>query len=642
MTTADLLEPILGNGILSTNFFNGRVLTAGDMGTEQGAARAHRALLGLAIGDGVVHGLEVSLANDPSGAGGSPGKPEATVVRVTRGFAIARTGEPVHLSADAVVRLVPAGEERRADAGLFAQCGLPSATLTNSGLYVLVVRPASGLTGKAPMVSLDGGGLATRCASAMIVEGATLRLAPLALDASSAATQSGAVAALAALVDASIAQVASATGSAKAALELQLDRQLSRLRNLAAHLCLGTDSLAAIAADPFPDALGNSPHASRGAVDAMRDGNTLDDCEVPIALLAWTRRGVEFIDWWAVRRPVVPVCVARAWVPFASGRRVAEGLASIWQFQQHIDDLMRSARPSTTLEGLIAHEWFKWLPPAGFLPILSKTDARGFTPGKFFRDVADPAPTPVGGGWLAALVRDAAILPPINLDRREVVQLYLARENSAPEAGADLRAYVAFATRDTHGPRERDLVSRGFRTLWYALAKLYRHRTLLYPDLGERPSAALQQLSLRVLAFVDAVDSAADIAQHYTTLAESRKLATPDALEALGDMRASLAGMLDGLVPPDRRVTFERLEFWNVFIESIGRTRRTAASMDETFLGAIVRLMFVRLREVGRAVTGQRLLQAATVLNTLATEIDAAVDKARKDAEVQPDEPPPT
>ena len=639
MTTAELLEPILDNGILSTNFFNGRVLTAEDMGTEQGSVRAHDALLALAIGDGVVSGLEVSAADDPSGDTSPPGRPDATLVRITRGLALARTGEPIRLSADVVVRLVPAAEEQRADAGLFARCGLPSATLTNSGLYLLVIRPASGLTGNAPMVSLTSGGLATRCAKAMIVEGAALRLAPLALDAASSQTPSGAVATLAEDVDSTIAQVASATGSARAALEQQLARQLSRLRNLAAHLCLGTDSLRAIAADPFPDARGDSPHASRGAIDAMRNGRTLEDCEVPIALLAWTRRGVEFIDLWAVRRPVIPGTVARAWAPYASSRRMAEGLASIWQFQQHLDDL-QSTLSAPTLAQLVAHDWLKWLPPVGFLPFAADPEAQALDVETFFRDIADATPTIVRGGWFAALVRDAAILPPVNLDAQEVVQLYRARENSAPDAGTDPRPYIVFATRDTHGPRERDLVARAFRALWLALAKLYRQRTLLHPPVSARPTAASQQLSLRVLAFTDAVAAATIMAQQFTTLAEGRKLATADALEAFDTVRTTLFDTLDGLIPTDRRGVLERLEFWKVFLTAIGTNRRTAVTVEGTFLGAIVRAMLSRLREVETRVASGRLLPVAATVIALASQIDAIVDKAREDAETPPEEPP--
>jgi hypothetical protein len=639
MTTAELLEPILDNGILSTNFFNGRVLTAEDMGTEQGAVRAHDALLGLAIGDGVVNGLEVSIADDPSGATSPPGRPDATVVRVTRGLAIARTGETIRLSADAVVRLIPAADAQRADAGLFARCGLPSATLTNSGLYVLVIRGASGLTGNAPMVSLNSGGLATRCAKAMIVEGAALRLAPLALDAPGAATPSGNVAKLANDVDSTIAQVASATGSARTALEQQLGKQLSRLRNLAAHLCLGTDALRAIAADPFPDARGNSPHASRGAIDAMRDGRTLDDCEVPIALLAWTRRGVEFIDWWAVRRPVIPGTVARAWAPYVSSRRAAEGLASIWQFQQHVEDLQSSLSPAV-LAAFAARDWLKWLPPVGFVPFAAEPEAQAFDVETFFRDVADATPTVVRGGWFAALVRDAAILPPVNLDAREVVQIYRARENSTPDTGTNPRPYVVFATRDTHGPRERDLVARAFRALWLALAKLYRQRALLHPPVSERPTAASQQLSVRVLAFTDAVAATTILAQQFTTLAESRQLATADALEAFDTVRTTLFDTLDGLVPTDRRILLEKFDFWKDLLTAFGATRRAAAEIESTFLGRIVRALLARLREMETRLANGQLLPVAATVTALSSQIDAIVDKAVKDVGTTPDEPP--
>jgi hypothetical protein len=371
----------------------------------------------------------------------------------------------------------------------------------------------------------------------------------------------------------------------------------------------------------------------------MRNGRTLDDCEVPIALLAWTRRGVEFIDWWAVRRPVIPGTVARAWEPYASSRRMAEGLASIWQFQQQIDDL-QSSLPAATLAEFVAHDWLKWLPPVGFLPFAAEPEALAFDVETFFRDVADATPTIVRGGWFAALVRDAAILAPVNLDAREVVQIYRARENSAPDAGTDPRPYIVFATRDTHGPRERDLVARAFRALWLALAKLYRQRALLHPPVSERPTAASQQLSVRVLAFTDAVAAATILAQQFTTLAESRELATADALEAFDTVRTTLFDTLDGLVPTDRRIVLERFDFWKDFLTAFGTTRRTAAAVDSTFLGAIVRAMLARLREVEARVANGQLLAVAATVTALSGQIDAIVDKAVKDAGTTVEEPP--
>ena len=55
-----LQQPILYGGILSINFFNGRLLSARDLTREQSANRESDRRLGQAIGEGIAYGLEVS------------------------------------------------------------------------------------------------------------------------------------------------------------------------------------------------------------------------------------------------------------------------------------------------------------------------------------------------------------------------------------------------------------------------------------------------------------------------------------------------------------------------------------------------------------------------------------------------------
>src|SRR5688572_20025473 len=92
-----LWEPILEQGIQNTHFFNGRLLTAADLQTEQDANRRQHRQLGQAIGEGVAYGLEVEVS-----AGSTAQRP---VVRVTRGLALNHRGEAVDLPADVDVAL---------------------------------------------------------------------------------------------------------------------------------------------------------------------------------------------------------------------------------------------------------------------------------------------------------------------------------------------------------------------------------------------------------------------------------------------------------------------------------------------------------------------------------------------------------
>ncbi|RKH28981.1 hypothetical protein, partial [Corallococcus sicarius] len=77
--------PFLKDGIRSTNFFNGRLLSAEDLGQEQTARDAAQQRLGRALGEGVAYGLEVSLSQDNSAT--------TPLVTVQPGLAVNREGE---------------------------------------------------------------------------------------------------------------------------------------------------------------------------------------------------------------------------------------------------------------------------------------------------------------------------------------------------------------------------------------------------------------------------------------------------------------------------------------------------------------------------------------------------------------------
>ena len=119
MSSRQLLEPITDSGIQNVNFFNGRLLTADDLSAVLGSGRDHDRQLAKGIGEGVVHGLEVELANSSTAA--------QPVVRVTGGLALCRSGNPVALSVPTVdVALVKPAQTFAAEAGLFA--GEPSSS----------------------------------------------------------------------------------------------------------------------------------------------------------------------------------------------------------------------------------------------------------------------------------------------------------------------------------------------------------------------------------------------------------------------------------------------------------------------------------------------------------------------------------
>src|ERR1700749_1660513 len=118
--TRQLLEPVTDGGIQNANFFNGRLLTAKDLGTMQDSNRSQHRQLGLGIGDGVIYGLEVELATSSTQT--------RPILRVSGGLALNRRGSAVALALPNVdVELTREAETFAPDAGLFGECSPASA-----------------------------------------------------------------------------------------------------------------------------------------------------------------------------------------------------------------------------------------------------------------------------------------------------------------------------------------------------------------------------------------------------------------------------------------------------------------------------------------------------------------------------------
>ncbi|MCB0112025.1 MAG: hypothetical protein KDE53_39150, partial [Caldilineaceae bacterium] len=167
-----LLEPILTNGIRQTNFFNGRLLTATDLRDQQAANRRQHEQLGRALGAGIVSGLDVVADN---------GLPNAPTVRVGKGLAVNRLGQPLELPQDLLLDLARQQDQADIAAGLFADCGRPSSgtVALGRGLYILAVTPASGYQERVPLVRFNEPGRADGCGDRYAVEGVQFRLVNL-------------------------------------------------------------------------------------------------------------------------------------------------------------------------------------------------------------------------------------------------------------------------------------------------------------------------------------------------------------------------------------------------------------------------------------------------------------------------------
>jgi hypothetical protein len=413
MSLVNLQQAILDGGINNANFSNGTLLTAESLTTERQANLARLSLLGTCLGAGVCEGLEVTLSNQSVAYA-------QQIVHVAAGIGINKKGELVQLPGDTDVALVPAAPTTTPpSAGLFVVCTPPQTVLTNPGIYILTILPASGYQGQIPVVQLNSGGVATQCSSRYATQGVQFRLLPVILGTNSTGLR-GTLVQLANQIQAQLDQNVDPATIAPA---------LSQFRNGLAHVCFGTEELAQYPANPLAYlSQSSSALTEYGLLDELSDAGQLTDCEIPLAIMYWARSGIQFIDLWSVRRPVFAPPASTVWAPAASPRRLAEGMAIFLQFQAQIAELLEDLR-SSVLSSVRALDYFRYLPAAGFIPLLGMQSTQGFNYQSFFAQRTYRDPVFVEGAVLDPLIRRSYQYPPIDFSNQEMIWLYLVREN---------------------------------------------------------------------------------------------------------------------------------------------------------------------------------------------------------------------
>jgi hypothetical protein len=410
MGRIELLQPFLEGGIRNTNFFNGRLLSAEDLRREQQANRDRDAQLAGAVGTGVVSGLEVESAPQSGGSGLTN-----AVVRVRAGLALNENGQSLALPLDTEVALVRELETVNAEAGLFAMCAPPqqTAVVSGAGVYLLVITPASGYEQRAPVSGLGNAGLTSPgCGSNYAVEGVQFRLVDVDVNTN---------AAVSANVRAELNALMSAGGAAN----------LSLLRNMLAQLSSGEPRRRSFVADPFVE---DTERAGTKLTTSLKLQGTLTRCDVPLALIYWTASGIGFTDMWSVRRRPSGRPDADAWSPALDDGRVANAEAMFRQFQEQLEAIRRD---DPHPQGVAAKAYFRYLPPAGMLPLKSGGSPGGFDYLKFFEDITYRPPVYLEGARAIELLRSALAYAPHDLAGEELLRVYRVRENMQAQAGAE-------------------------------------------------------------------------------------------------------------------------------------------------------------------------------------------------------------
>jgi hypothetical protein len=435
MSGVNLLSPVLEGGIQNVNFVNGRVLTAEDMTAERRASLQRQRLLGTCAGEGVSNGLEVTISSSSVPFG-------QQVAHVTAGLAVNRNGDILQLGTDTDVTLAAPAAPAPANSGLFTPCQPPQTQLTNPGIYVLTILPASGYQGQVPVVQLNSTGVAASCSSQYATSGVQFRLLQLILDPAGSALQASLLA-LANQIQTQLASGASAASVAPA---------LSQFRNGMAYACFGTERVEQYAANPLDFLGGASSFTSYGLLDQARDAGLLTGCEVPLALVYWTSAGIQFVDMWAARRRLTLGALTGK-LPLVEGdRRVSEAEAMFLQFEDHAQSLLSGPAGLATIA---ADAYFLFLPPAGMVEVTANgitavtTNAplTGFDPPTFFGAHASKDIATTNGNLLRELFHDALYHEPIPLANAGEIQLYLVWDNlQAVNGGGTSRLAAVFAS----------------------------------------------------------------------------------------------------------------------------------------------------------------------------------------------------
>lgn len=440
--TTALNAPVVENGLERIPFFNGRVLTAEDLKTEQEANATERHRLGSALGSGVLEGLFVRLGDTP------------TTVTVEAGQALAPSGRVLELPREVTLSVISeldsslsAGTE-----GTFEACSTQDTVVTSgSGAYLLVAEPAAEPRGRVPRTGLQGDGAAGECGAKFRKMGARLCLVHIDTEAGD-------------LVPRSLREpIRTKRGTIEGTLvegEEPDPADVSKLRNLLAHMCLGTPEALTEAAslyDTLRDVAKGGDPGPAVALDRLRRNEDLSEDAVPLALLYWAQDTLLFVDNWSVRRRVHRTDPKRP-VP-ATGRRRAETEAAIYQFQDHLADLIEKTTPGK-IKTFDVSNYVRYLPPVGTVPVTDFGATKGVDYDAFFASCAIRDPIPheeresedrreaqyVEGRCIGALFHEAGLHPPIDLQTKTLIRLYWVRENMQAAKRGDAQPTLLFAS----------------------------------------------------------------------------------------------------------------------------------------------------------------------------------------------------
>jgi hypothetical protein len=122
------------------------------------------------------------------------------------------------------------------------------------------------------------------------------------------------------------------------------------------------------------------------------------------------------------------------------GRRPAEGEAMLFQFQEQLAAVIDKAVSPSTIRAV---DYFRWLPPAGVLPVAGGAAGKVVNHVTFFDTIVYRAPVFLEGARLEPLFRDSLRYPAFDLGNPTMVWIYGTRESSQALAGGGTTVPIA-------------------------------------------------------------------------------------------------------------------------------------------------------------------------------------------------------
>lgn len=148
-----LRTPIPDPEIASVHFFNGRLVTSGDMALEQESQRLADQRIGSAIGAGIVEGLGIEFVSTDARKG--------TLLRVDAGSGITSKGSALKLESKVDLQIAAPSQKAAATSAKAVFCKCATAPIWKrsapppSGAYLLVLRPDRQERGKRSFAGTD-------------------------------------------------------------------------------------------------------------------------------------------------------------------------------------------------------------------------------------------------------------------------------------------------------------------------------------------------------------------------------------------------------------------------------------------------------------------------------------------------------